>query len=58
MEKVLLSGGFDATKWHIRNLELKLEIGRVGIFVTNKIIIYTFFFRKHIQQQHMLNVAR
>ena len=37
-----------------RELGVEHEIGRVGIFVTNKIIIYTFFLRKHIQRQHML----
>ena len=52
MEKALLSGGFDAIKWHIGNREMNREIGKVGIFVTNKIIIYTFFFRKHTQQKY------
>ena len=29
MEKVLLSGGFDAIKWHIGNLKLNREIGNL-----------------------------
>ena len=57
MEKALLSGGFGAIKWHIRNRELNREIGASRrnwegcIFVTNKTILYAQIPRSYPARQ-------